>query len=75
MTLELDLRGLRCPLPVLRTKKAMKNMPENGVLSVITSDPGSISDFSAFCSATGNKLLESAERDNLFYFSIQKMGK
>ena len=74
MMLELDLRGLRCPLPVLRTKKAMKPMLEDSVLLVKTSDPGSVSDFKAYCEATGNKLLEDSESDGVFYFSIQKSG-
>ncbi|MFC3626581.1 sulfurtransferase TusA family protein [Vogesella amnigena] len=57
---QLDLSGLNCPLPILRSKKALASMETGQVLSVIATDPGAPKDFEAFCRQTGNQLLESA---------------
>lgn len=57
--LELDARGLKCPLPILRTKKALSGMQPGQVLKVVTTDPGSVKDFEAFARQTGH-VLESA---------------
>lgn len=54
---ELDARGLNCPLPILRAKKALADMARNSVLKVIATDPGSMRDFQAFARQTGNELL------------------
>ena len=54
---ELDARGLNCPLPILRAKKALADMSRNGVLKVVATDPGSMRDFQAFARQTGNELL------------------
>ncbi|WP_028536726.1 sulfurtransferase TusA family protein [Paludibacterium yongneupense] len=55
----LDLSGLNCPLPILRTKKALAGMASGTTLEVIATDPGAPGDFSAFCRQTGNTLLQS----------------
>ena len=55
---ELDVKGLNCPLPILRTKKALAEMQSGQVLKVVSTDPGSIRDFQAFARQTGNELLE-----------------
>ena len=57
---QLDLSGLNCPLPILRSKKALASMETGQVLSVIATDPGAPKDFEAFCRQTGNQLLQSA---------------
>lgn len=57
---QLDLSGLNCPLPILRSKKALATMASGQVLSVLATDPGAPKDFEAFCSQTGNQLLESS---------------
>ena len=69
---ELDARGLNCPLPILRTKKALADMVGSQVLRVITTDPGSVKDFDAFARQTGNKLLASAQVNNEFEFFIER---
>ena len=69
---ELDARGLNCPLPILRAKKALNGMAAGEVLKIISTDPGSVKDFEAFASQTGNELLESTEDSNEFYFMMKK---
>jgi tRNA 2-thiouridine synthesizing protein A len=54
---EIDTRGLNCPLPILRAKKALADMARGQVLKVVSTDPGSNRDFQAFCKQTGNDLL------------------
>ncbi len=54
---EIDTRGLNCPLPILRAKKALSDMAHGQVLKVVSTDPGSNRDFQAFCKQTGNDLL------------------
>ena len=58
---ELDARGLTCPLPILRTKKALGEMEFDQVLRILTTDPGSVRDFAAFAEQSGNRLLASGE--------------
>jgi tRNA 2-thiouridine synthesizing protein A len=55
---ELDARGLNCPLPILKAKKALAEMKSGDVLKVLATDPGSLRDFQAFARQTGNELLE-----------------
>jgi tRNA 2-thiouridine synthesizing protein A len=57
-TTELDTRGLNCPLPILKTKKAMADMASGDLLRVVSTDPGSLRDFQAFARQTGNELVE-----------------
>jgi tRNA 2-thiouridine synthesizing protein A len=68
----LDTRGLNCPLPVLRARKAMQKLPPGAVLQVLATDPGTVRDFRAFCEATGHELLEHAEREGEFVFRLRK---
>lgn len=58
---ELDVRGLNCPLPILRAKKALGELQAGQVLKVVATDPGSVKDFQAFCKQTGNELLSHTE--------------
>jgi tRNA 2-thiouridine synthesizing protein A len=58
---ELDVRGLNCPLPILRAKKALGELTAGQVLKVMATDPGSVKDFQAFCKQTGNELLSHSE--------------
>ena len=55
---ELDARGLNCPLPILKAKKALADMASGDVLRVLSTDAGSVRDFQAFARQTGNELLE-----------------
>ena len=68
----LDTRGLKCPLPVLRARKAMQGVPPGEVLTVLATDPGTVRDFEAFCEATGHELVEYAEQAGEFTFRIRK---
>ncbi|HTY04144.1 MAG TPA: sulfurtransferase TusA family protein [Rhodocyclaceae bacterium] len=69
---ELDARGLNCPLPILRAKKALAEMTSGQVLRIIATDPGSVKDFQAFAKQTGNDLLSSAENNKEFEFFIKR---
>lgn len=69
----LDARGLTCPLPILRAKKALKSIPTGGMLVVLATDPSSKRDFHSFCGQTGNELVEATEdADGLFRYRIRK---
>ena len=70
----LDTSGLKCPLPVLKTKKAIGQVPSGGILQVLSTDPGSVADFEAFCRQTGNDLLESKTEGDAFVFLIRHTG-
>ena len=61
---ELDVRGLKCPLPILRSKKALATMPSGEVLRVIATDPGAAKDFPAFAKQTGNELIGNETQEN-----------
>jgi tRNA 2-thiouridine synthesizing protein A len=69
---ELDARGLNCPLPILRTKKALTDMLSGQVLKVLATDPGAVKDFAAFSRQTGNPLLSSEKADAEFVFFMKK---
>lgn len=69
---ELDARGLNCPLPILRTKKALNGMVSGKILRVLATDPGSVRDFQAFAKQTGNELLEFSESSGEFLFLLRK---
>ena len=69
---ELDARGLNCPLPILRAKKALNDMQSGQVLKILATDPGSVKDFQAFAKQTGNDLLQQAEADKLFTFYLKR---
>lgn len=70
--MELDARGLNCPLPILRAKKSINDLESGQVLHIIATDPGSVKDFEAFCKQTGNELLSSGEENGEFTFDIKK---
>jgi tRNA 2-thiouridine synthesizing protein A len=69
---ELDARGLNCPLPILRAKKALGEMSSGQVLRIVATDPGSVKDFAAFAKQTGNELLSSAENNKEFEYYIKR---
>ena len=58
---DVDARGLNCPLPILRAKKALNDMATGQVLRILATDPGSVKDFQAFCKQTGNELLSHSD--------------
>jgi len=61
---ELDARGLNCPLPILKAKKALAEMTSGQILRVVATDPGSVRDFQAFARQTGNTLVAQSESEN-----------
>ncbi len=67
----LDAKGLNCPLPILKAKKALKDIPSGGTLEVLATDPGAVADFGAFCRTTGNQLVEQSQDGNVFRFVIK----
>ncbi|RJG03952.1 sulfurtransferase TusA family protein [Noviherbaspirillum sedimenti] len=69
---ELDARGLNCPLPILKTKKALAEMTSGEVLRVVATDPGSVRDFQAFARQTGNQLLDLFEEEKDFIFYMKR---
>ena len=68
----LDTSGLKCPLPVLKAKKALKTMMPGAMLTVIATDPGAVGDFAHFCDASGDALLRSDDLDGVLTFVIRK---
>lgn len=71
---QLDAKGLNCPLPILRAKKAIKDLPMGGTLEILATDPGSVADFQSFCRTTGNELLESTQDSNVYRFVIKRLS-
>ncbi len=68
----LDAKGLNCPLPIIKTKKMLKDLPVGGTLEVLATDPGSVADFAAFCRTTGNELAEQGQDGGVFRFVIRR---
>ncbi len=71
-TKELDASGLNCPMPILRAKKALKELNSGDILRIVATDPGSVKDFEAFAKQTGNELLESTEDGDSFIYRLKK---
>ena len=69
---EVDARGLNCPLPVLRTKKALNGMASGSVLRILSTDPASVRDFEAFAKQSGNPLLQHGEHEGAFFFLLRR---
>ncbi len=74
MTSILDTKGLNCPLPVLKAKKAINGLTAGDTLQVLATDPGAVKDFQAFCRATGHELVESGEDAGVYSFLIKKVA-
>jgi tRNA 2-thiouridine synthesizing protein A len=72
MTELLDLKGLKCPLPVLRAKKALKSMAPGAVLEVLATDPGSVKDFHTFCETTGDDMVSWSEANGVYRFTLRR---
>jgi tRNA 2-thiouridine synthesizing protein A len=69
---ELDARGMNCPLPILRARKALNDMSTGEVLRIVATDPGSVKDFQSFCNQTGNPLVTQSATEKEFTFFIRK---
>jgi len=68
----LDLKGLSCPLPIIKTAKAMKELAPGELLEAFATDPGSVPDFKAWAQSTGNPLVESSQEGAVFHFVLKK---
>jgi tRNA 2-thiouridine synthesizing protein A len=69
---EVDATGLKCPLPILRCKKAMSDLKAGEVLKITATDTGAVKDFQAFCKQTGHELLELISQNEIFTFYIKR---
>lgn len=69
---ELDARGLACPLPIVKTRKALNDLTTGQVLRVVATDPGSMADMKAFSEQTGNELISSAQEGNTYTFYLKR---
>ncbi len=71
-TYDLDLSGLECPLPILKTKKKLNEILSGDIINITCTDPGSQRDFEAFTRQTGHQLIESKQEGNFFQFKLKK---
>jgi tRNA 2-thiouridine synthesizing protein A len=69
----LDAKGLKCPMPVVKTSKEIKTISVGGVLEVLATDPGSMADITAWTKSTGNELLKADREDSVFKFYIRRV--
>ena len=69
---EIDTKGMNCPIPIVKTKKALKKLEVGDEVRVEATDPGSVADFNAFCRSTGNELVDSSEDGGVYVFLIKK---
>ena len=69
---EIDTRGMNCPLPILKAKKALADMSSGEVLKVVATDPGSTRDFQAFARQTGNELVEQSAEEGEFVHYLRR---
>jgi tRNA 2-thiouridine synthesizing protein A len=71
---QLDAKGLICPLPVLKARRALKPLAAGDILEIEATDPGSVKDFAHFCETTGHRLVSSTQADRVYRFTIEKTG-
>ena len=70
----LDAQGLKCPMPVVKTSKEIKNVPVGGILEVLATDPGSMADITAWSKSTGNELLKAEKDGKVLKFYIRRVA-
>jgi tRNA 2-thiouridine synthesizing protein A len=68
----LDVKGLLCPIPVLKARKVLARLPAGALLRVEATDPAAVIDFPHFCNETGHELVEQSQADGVFTFTIRK---
>ena len=69
----LDVKNLNCPLPILKAKKSLREVPLNGLLEVLATDPGAEQDFVAFCKNTGHALIENEQNNGVYRIVIKRL--
>lgn len=72
--MKLDLKGLSCPLPIVKTAKALRDLRPGELVEVLATDPGSVPDFTAWARSTGNELVERTEEGGVYRFVLRKKG-
>lgn len=75
ITRTLDVKGFACPIPIVRTAQAMKQLAPGDVVEVLATDPGSVKDFAAWSKTTGNPILEQTQEGGVLRFLLQKGGR
>lgn len=70
----LDLKGLSCPMPIVKTAQGIRDLQPGELIESLATDPGSVPDFKAWCTSTGNELVEQSEDNGVFRFVIRKKG-
>jgi tRNA 2-thiouridine synthesizing protein A len=68
----LDLKGLSCPLPIVKTAQAVKELASGDLIEALATDPGAVPDFNAWCKSTGNELVDQSETEGIYRFVIRK---
>lgn len=68
----LDTKGLNCPMPVLKARKALQDIAVGEILEILATDPGAVADFDAFCRSTGHELVDSGTEDGVYTFQIRR---
>lgn len=68
---QLDATGLKCPIPVLKASKAVKQLSAGDRLEILATDPGAVADFDAFCTTGGHEMLEQSEKEGVYRFVIR----
>jgi tRNA 2-thiouridine synthesizing protein A len=68
----LDARGLKCPMPIVKTAQAMKTVEVGQLLEVLATDPGAVADFAAWSRSTGNELVEGSATDGVYRFVLRR---
>ena len=71
-TVQLDARGLNCPMPIVRTAQAIKTLASGQMLEVLATDPGSVADFAAWSRSTGNEIVSSSVQDGVYRFVLRR---
>ncbi len=69
----LDTKGMSCPVPIIKAKRALGEIPEGGLLEILATDPGSVKDFQSFCRQTGNELVSSTQDGAVYTFLIKRL--
>ena len=69
---QLDARGLKCPMPIVKTAQAIKTITPGELLEVLATDPGAVADFAAWSRSTGNELVENSIQDGVYRFVLRR---
>ena len=69
----LDLKGLACPMPIVKVSKGIKEVEVGQVIEALSTDPGSMTDFPAWAKTSGNEILKTEQADKLFKFYIKRL--